>query len=353
MLTARRHVVSLTIEKPAAGGAMIARHDGQVVLVSGAIPGERVRARIVRVRRASRTRTTVDGRSSRRPIAASRRGDPLVRRLPVRAHRATRGSSRSRAQVIADAFARIGAAPLPAGGGRRVAGGRATACARGCTCAADGIGFFREGTPRSLRRRRQTRQLLPATIDVLDRARRGRPIARLRRSPRNRAVGERRRVAARRAPRRRPRRSGARALDLLGAHRRSHRPRVEFRRSRRRPRRRSHRRRSTRDGADPSARARVLSGQPLPAARSGGARGRRRCRWPASVLDLYAGGGLFRHRRRRGARRARDRRRRRPRRRRRSCGRTVAAVSGASRRCTSRSRAFLARARADACRRTS
>ena len=32
--------VELTIEKPASGGRMIARHLGQIVLVRGAIPGE-------------------------------------------------------------------------------------------------------------------------------------------------------------------------------------------------------------------------------------------------------------------------------------------------------------------------
>src|SRR3954469_5573381 len=41
--------VELTIEKAAAGGRMIARHEGQVVLVGGAIPGERVNARVDRV----------------------------------------------------------------------------------------------------------------------------------------------------------------------------------------------------------------------------------------------------------------------------------------------------------------
>ena len=45
MLTAGQ-IVELAIEKPAAGGRMIARHEGQVVFVLGAIPGERVRARI-------------------------------------------------------------------------------------------------------------------------------------------------------------------------------------------------------------------------------------------------------------------------------------------------------------------
>src|SRR5918995_6433968 len=39
----------LSIEKPAVGGRMLARHDGQVVLVAGTIPGERVRAVVERV----------------------------------------------------------------------------------------------------------------------------------------------------------------------------------------------------------------------------------------------------------------------------------------------------------------
>src|SRR5688500_20147279 len=41
-------LLTLDIEKPAAGGRMLARHHGQVVLVSGAITGERVSARVER-----------------------------------------------------------------------------------------------------------------------------------------------------------------------------------------------------------------------------------------------------------------------------------------------------------------
>ena len=48
MLTAGR-TETLVIEKPAAGGPMIARADGHVVLVSGAIPGERARVLIERI----------------------------------------------------------------------------------------------------------------------------------------------------------------------------------------------------------------------------------------------------------------------------------------------------------------
>ena len=43
--------IELTIERPVAGGRMLARADGRVVLVAGAIPGETVRARIDRVER--------------------------------------------------------------------------------------------------------------------------------------------------------------------------------------------------------------------------------------------------------------------------------------------------------------
>jgi tRNA/tmRNA/rRNA uracil-C5-methylase (TrmA/RlmC/RlmD family) len=46
----------LTIERPAAGGALIARHDGAIVFVSGAIPGEVVDAQIERCSAAPRGR---------------------------------------------------------------------------------------------------------------------------------------------------------------------------------------------------------------------------------------------------------------------------------------------------------
>src|SRR5262245_22154438 len=39
-------LLTLEVVKPVAGGRMLARHDGRVVLVSGAIPGERVVAQV-------------------------------------------------------------------------------------------------------------------------------------------------------------------------------------------------------------------------------------------------------------------------------------------------------------------
>src|SRR2546425_13057276 len=86
--------LSLTIDKPAAGGRMIARVDGQVVLVWGAIPGERVRARVERVGKGVAYAETLDvlsaSRDRRGAPPAWRRGghaDPPARdERPARAH---------------------------------------------------------------------------------------------------------------------------------------------------------------------------------------------------------------------------------------------------------------------------
>ena len=48
MAVVAESTLTLDVEKPTAGGRMLARHNGQVVLVWGAIPGERVRARVER-----------------------------------------------------------------------------------------------------------------------------------------------------------------------------------------------------------------------------------------------------------------------------------------------------------------
>ena len=158
--------VSLTIEKPAAGGRMIARLDGQVVLVSGAIPGERVTARIERAGEGRVVRG--DGRR-RRGVAGSAacRGRPECGGC-LYAHVAYDRQLGLKSDVIADAFARIGKLTLP----RRVAVAaspesgyrmRARLHMRGHR-----LGFFREGT-HDICDARATGQLLPVTCDVLDR----------------------------------------------------------------------------------------------------------------------------------------------------------------------------------------
>src|SRR5207253_5427389 len=77
--------VEVTIEKPASGGRMIARHLGQIVLVRGAIPGERVRAWIERAEKRMAyavTREVVEPSPDRRapspgPEGTANSDDPL------------------------------------------------------------------------------------------------------------------------------------------------------------------------------------------------------------------------------------------------------------------------------------
>jgi len=145
---------------------MLARHDGQVVLVAGAIAGERVRARIERVSRQMAFAETVDvveASSDRRvPAVDPACGGSLY------AHIAYARQLSLKSELILDAFARIAKVALakpvevmasPEDGYRmrarlHVRNGR--------------IGFFREGT-HELCDAGLTRQLLPAAIDALKR----------------------------------------------------------------------------------------------------------------------------------------------------------------------------------------
>jgi tRNA/tmRNA/rRNA uracil-C5-methylase (TrmA/RlmC/RlmD family) len=136
--------VELMIERPAAGGRMIARHEGQIVFVAGAIPGERVRAQIERVERRlafARVQAVIEASADRRTAP----GDPLCGGC-LYAHITLDRQRSIKAQVIADAFARIGrheiaqpvtVDPSPEQGYRM----RARLHVRGTR-----VGFYREGT---------------------------------------------------------------------------------------------------------------------------------------------------------------------------------------------------------------
>jgi len=145
---------------------MIARDNGQVVLVSGAIPGETVVARVERSGKGvvfAKVVTVAEASADRRDPFT----DPLCGGC-LYAHVAYPRQLEIKGQIIADALSRIGRVPLkaavpvtasPAEGYRmrarlHVRGGR--------------IGFFREGT-HEICDARTTRQLLPETCDVLDR----------------------------------------------------------------------------------------------------------------------------------------------------------------------------------------
>ena len=156
--------VELAIEKPAAGGRMIARHQGQVVLVRGAIPGERVRAWIERAEKRlayAVTREVLEPSPDRREA----HGDPLCGGA-LYSHVRYERQLAIKSDVIRDAFARLGRHPIegtvsvaasPEEGYRmrarfHVHGGRA--------------GFYREGT-HQLCDAGPTRQLGEAAVSAV------------------------------------------------------------------------------------------------------------------------------------------------------------------------------------------
>jgi 23S rRNA (uracil1939-C5)-methyltransferase len=153
-------LLTLEIEKPAAGGRMLARHDGQVVLVAGAIPGERVVARLVRKERGvvfADVAEVLQPSADRRAVAGDLRcGGNVFAHIDYARQLTLKG------EIIQDAFRRIGRIPLakapsvvgsPEHGYRmrarlHVRGGR--------------VGFFLEGT-HQVCDVASTGQLLPET----------------------------------------------------------------------------------------------------------------------------------------------------------------------------------------------
>jgi 23S rRNA (uracil1939-C5)-methyltransferase len=102
--------VELTIEKPASGGRMIARHLGQIVLVRGAIPGERVHAWIERAEKRMAyavTREVIDPSADRRPAG----DDPLCGGA-LYSHIAYDRQLAIKSDVVRDAFGRLGRYPI-------------------------------------------------------------------------------------------------------------------------------------------------------------------------------------------------------------------------------------------------
>lgn len=159
-----RDILTLTIERPAVGGRMIARHDGAVALVAGAIPGEVVAARVEKVQRG-----TIWARTERvlepSPDRVSVDGD-VACGGSVYAHIAYARQLAIKQAVIRDALTRIGkltapddipVASSPIDGYRM----RARLHVRN-----GAIGYFREGTHRVCDPR-PSRQLLPETLAVV------------------------------------------------------------------------------------------------------------------------------------------------------------------------------------------
>jgi 23S rRNA (uracil1939-C5)-methyltransferase len=154
--------ITIEIEKPVAGGRMLARHEGQVVLVWGAIPGERIRARIERVGRGVLYAETSEVLA---PSADRRDAGPDWRcGGNVFAHIAYERQLRLKAEIISETIGRIGRLPLPAppdvvASPERGYRMRARLHARGGR-----LGFLREGT-HDLCDAGRTRQFLPETVE--------------------------------------------------------------------------------------------------------------------------------------------------------------------------------------------
>jgi 23S rRNA (uracil1939-C5)-methyltransferase len=158
--------LTLAIEKPAAGGRMIARHDGAVVLVSGAIPGETVEAEVEKVQRGTawaRTIAVLEPSTDRCAPAVD-----VACGGNVFAYIAYDRQLALKREIVRDAFTRIGRMALPDEVPVRpstVAGYRMRArlhARRGR------IGFFREGS-HDLCGLADAGQLLPDTVAAIGR----------------------------------------------------------------------------------------------------------------------------------------------------------------------------------------
>jgi len=102
-------IVTLDVERPVAGGRMLARHEGRVVLVAGTIPGERVTARVERVAKSVAHADTVEvitASPDRRPAPDWRCGGRDYAHVAYDRQRALK------AEIIADAFRRLARLPL-------------------------------------------------------------------------------------------------------------------------------------------------------------------------------------------------------------------------------------------------
>ena len=143
---------------------MLARLDGQVTLVSGAIPGERVRARIEGRRGGVLFATTADVLDASPDRRAS--GDDPACGGRSFAHIAAPRQRALKAEIVADAFRRLGRMALPAAPPVHASPEDGYRMRARLHVSGSAIGFYREGT-HTLCDPACTRQLLPETTGVL------------------------------------------------------------------------------------------------------------------------------------------------------------------------------------------
>ncbi len=156
--------LTLSIERPAAGGRMIARHEGAIVFVAGAIPGEVVEAEVEKVQRGTGWAITREVRDA----SPDRLADAPEGACggSVLAHIRYRRQLALKIAIIEDTLRRLGRITLAAPPeivGSPVDGYRMRARLH---VRNRKIGFFREGT-HALCDAAVTRQLEPRTIEVM------------------------------------------------------------------------------------------------------------------------------------------------------------------------------------------
>lgn len=155
--------LTLTIERPAAGGRMIARHEGAIVFVAGAIPGEVVEAEVEKVQRGTGwaiTRAVIERSPDRLADTAGGCGGCVLAHIQYERQRAIKSAIiedtlRRLGRITLDAPVEVVASPID---GYRM---RARLHVRNGR-----VGFFREGT-HSLCEAGPTRQLRPDTLGVI------------------------------------------------------------------------------------------------------------------------------------------------------------------------------------------
>jgi 23S rRNA (uracil1939-C5)-methyltransferase len=155
-------LLRLRIEKPVAGGRMLARADGAIVLVSGALPGEIVEARVERSQRG-----TLWAQAAHVIEASPHRvGDPNPCGGCVLAHASYAHQLELKQRIVQDAFARVARlqVDLPKIHLSRADGYRMRARLH---VQGGQIGFYLEGS-HTLCAPAPTGQLLPETLEVLD-----------------------------------------------------------------------------------------------------------------------------------------------------------------------------------------
>jgi len=163
-------LLTLDIERPAAGGRMLARHEGRVVLVAGAIPGERVLARLERTERGvafADVAEILQPSTDRRSVSGDPRcGGNVFAHIDYSRQLALKG------EIIHDAFRRIGKIPLP--DAPRVLGSPERGYRMRARLHASGgrLGFFLEGT-HNVCDVAATGQLLPETSEWIATLNRG------------------------------------------------------------------------------------------------------------------------------------------------------------------------------------